>query len=159
MQVTGSSYTHRFTLVPRQFFVEEDARNILSDAVSMESGLDVAYVDIPECGAVLLYEDTGDGRMPEVWFLLSMLNGISDYNKVIASFARGRLFLVIAEGRTLRLCNSYDAQDFTTAEYYIFLAMRRFQLNPEMSAIYFHTPLSEEQEMSLYRYFRSVEQR
>lgn len=159
MQVTGSSYTHRFTLVPRQFFQEESARNILSDAVGDISGADVSWKEVPELGSVLLYEDTGDGRVPEVWFLLESLSDIPEYNKISASYARGRLFLVIAEGRTLRLCNSFDAPDFTTAQYYIFLALRRFQLNPEMSVIYFHTPLTEEQEMSLYRYFRSVEQR
>ena len=69
----------------------------------------------------------------------------------------GWLYLVIAQGKTLLLCNSFLAQDFTTAEYFIFLAMKKLQLNVEMSSIYFRTPLSEEQEMSLYRYFMNVE--
>ncbi len=159
MQVTGSSYTHRFTIVPRHFFSRENARNILSDAVAVDSAAAVSWAEIPELDIVLVFEDNGGGLMPEVWFLLSSLSGISEYNKIVASYARGRLFLVIAEGRSLRLCNSFDAPDFTTAEYYVFLAMKRFQLNPEVSAIYFHSPLNEEQEMSLYRYFRSVEQR
>ena len=70
----------------------------------------------------------------------------------------GYLYLVIAQGRTLLLCNAFEAQDFTTAEYFIFLAMKKLQLNPEMSSIYFRTQLAEEDEMSLYRYFRNVEQ-
>jgi len=37
------------------------------------------------------------------------------------------------------------------------MAMKKLQLNVEMSSIYFRTPLSEEQEMSLYRYFMNVE--
>jgi hypothetical protein len=36
--------------------------------------------------------------------------------------------------------------------------MKKLQLNPEMSSIYFRTPLDQDQEMSLYRYFRNVEQ-
>ena len=32
------------------------------------------------------------------------------------------------------------------------------QLNPEVSTISFRTPLSEDDEMSLYRYFKSVDQ-
>jgi hypothetical protein len=70
----------------------------------------------------------------------------------------GVLYLVIAQGKSLLLCNSYQAPDFTTAEYFIFLAMKKLQLNPEVSSICFRTPLSEEDEMSLYRYFKSVDQ-
>ena len=35
--------------------------------------------------------------------------------------------------------------------------MKKLQLNPEVSVIHFRTPLSEEQELSLYRYFKGVE--
>ena len=38
------------------------------------------------------------------------------------------------------------------------MSMRKLQLNPEVSTISFRTPLSEEDEMSLYRYFKNVEQ-
>jgi hypothetical protein len=70
----------------------------------------------------------------------------------------GVLYLVIAQGKSLLLCNSYMAPDFTTAEYFIFLAMKKLQLNPEVSSICFRTPLTDEDEMSLYRYFKSVDQ-
>ena len=70
----------------------------------------------------------------------------------------GVLYLVIIQGRSLLLCNSFKAPDFTTAEYFIFLAMKKLQLNPEVSTITFRTPLSEEDEMSLYRYFKNVDQ-
>ena len=82
---------------------------------------------------------------------------MSEYNKIVAAFADGWLYLLIAQGRTLLLCNCFRSPDFTTAEYFIFLAMKRLQLNPEVSSITFITPLQEEEEMSLYRYFRGVE--
>ena len=37
------------------------------------------------------------------------------------------------------------------------LQLKKLQLNPEVSTVYFRTPLAEEEEMSLYRYFKSVE--
>ena len=61
------------------------------------------------------------------------------------------------KGKTLLLCNTYHAPDFTTAEYFLFMAMKKLQLNIEMSSVYFRTPLTEEQELSLYRYFMNVE--
>ena len=48
--------------------------------------------------------------------------------------------------------------DFTTAEYFIFLSLKRLQLNPEVSTISWRTPITAEEEMSLYRYFKAVEQ-
>ena len=68
------------------------------------------------------------------------------------------LNLAIAQGKSLLLANTYDAVDFTTAEYFIFLAMKKLQLNPEVTTITFRTPLDTEDELSLYRYFKAVEQ-
>jgi hypothetical protein len=36
--------------------------------------------------------------------------------------------------------------------------MKKLQLNIEMSTIYFRTSLAEDEEISLYRYFKNVEQ-
>ena len=107
--------------------------------------------------SVLRLDGTKSQPLPELYGMLKSLSSIQDYNRIVASFMDGVLYLVIAQGRTLLLCNTYSAPDFTTAQYFIFLAMKKLQLNPEMSTIYFRTSLTEDQEMSLYRYFKSVE--
>ena len=93
-----------------------------------------------------------------MYYMLGAVLQLPDYNKILASYMDGTLYLVIAQGRSLLLCNAFQAPDFTTAEYFIFLAMKKLQLNPEVSTITFRTPLSEEDEMSLYRYFKNVDQ-
>ena len=172
-----SVFTHKCTLVPAQFHSPELSESMLSDAVALSAGDKVDFIDIPHYGAVLLYSNSigetlskvisqtvcrNDGDraipLPEQYFMLRELPALDDYNKIMASYMDGYLYLAIAQGRTLMLCNSFEAQDFTTAEYFLFLTMKKLQLNPEMSTIYFRTPLTHEQEMSLYRYFRSVEQ-
>ena len=169
-------FTPKFALVPDQFHSAEVSRSLLADVVSVAEDDLVDSVEVPEYGAVLLYSNaTGetlsrvvsetvvrtDGTkaspLPVVYYMLRNISGVSEYNKIIASYMDGVLYLVIAQGRTLLLCNSFKAQDFTTAQYFIFMAMKRLQLNPEMSTIRFMTRLDMEQEMSLYRYFRSVE--
>ena len=107
---------------------------------------------------VLRTDGSGTRPLPELYHMLMELQNIQDYNKILASYRDGYLYLVIAQGRTLLLCNAFEAQDFTTCEYFIFLAMKKLQLNPEVSTISFRTPLSEDDEMSLYRYFKSVDQ-
>ena len=150
---------------------------MLSDVVEVSEGDRVDFIDIPHYGAVLIYSNTigetlskvisqtvsrtdGDRAipLPEQYFMLRELPSLEDYNKILASYMDGYLYLTVAQGGTLLLCNSFEAQDFTTAEYFIFMVLKKLQLNPEMSTIYFRTPLTQEQEMSLYRYFRSVEQ-
>ena len=171
-----SVFTPKFTVVPDHFFDPLAARELLSDVAELRSTDRVAFRPIPELKAHLIYStDIGetlsavvagtvlmsDGSsaaiLPEIWYMLCSLPSIPDYNKVVASYADGRLYLVIAQGRSLLLCSSYQAADFTTAEYFIFLAMKKLQLNMEMSTIFFRTPLGDEDEISLYRYFKAVD--
>lgn len=176
-EVDISVFTRKFTLVPENFFRPESARELLSGVVTLGEDDSVAYAAMPKFGAVAVYSTSEGGSLarvigemvrrtdgsrglvlPEQCFLLNTMDGISEYNKVVASYVDGVLYLAVAQGRSLLLCNCFDAPDFTTAEYFIFMAMRKFQLNPEVSTIFFRTPLSEQDEVSLYGYFRSVEQ-
>ena len=111
----------------------------------------------PKCALVpRQFHHPGESR--QMYHMLMALEQIQDYNKIMASYKDGYLYLVIAQGRTLLLCNAFQAQDFTTAEYFIFHAMKKLQLNVEMSTIHFRTSLTEDEEISLYRYFKNVEQ-
>ena len=176
-EVNLSVFTPKCALVPQQFHKPEISRQILSQVADVTDSDPVEYVPVPQFASVLVYSNAigeslsrvisdmvlrTDGSrtapLPELYHMLQCLNLISDYNKILASYKDGYLYLVIAQGNTLLLCNSYQAQDFTTAEYFIFLAMKKLQLNMEMSSVYFRTELAEEEEISLYRYFKNVEQ-
>lgn len=165
MPETGSNklnFSYKCALVPKQFFEPSQARATLIETVDVDDSERVGYVDVPFYGAVLVYAVAqgidGEAALPELYHLLKASEGISEHNKIVASYCDGRVFLVVAEDNRMLLCNSFKAMDFTTAEYFIFMVLKKFQMNPEISAIYFHTLLTSEQEMSLYRYFRAVEQ-
>lgn len=176
-EVQISVFTHKFALVPKQFYNAETAAGMLAEVVDLSSDDVVESVPVPQFASVLLYSDNTGGSLPrviaemvlktdgnkvsplpEIYYMLSSLDTIGEYNKIVASYIDGFLYLVIAQGKTLLLCNAYQAQDFTTAEYFLFLAMKKLQLNPEMSTVYFRTPLDQEDEITLYRYFKNVEQ-
>ena len=175
-EVSIAVFTHKFTLVPAGFHDPEKARDMLEEVVALDEDDVVESVQIPQLAAVLVYSVSAAGNLPkvvaetvlmkdgskakplpEVFYMLEQLPELPEYNKIMASYMDGYVHIVISQGKSLLLCNSYRAVDFTTAEYFIFLAMKKLQLNPEVSSISFRTPLSEEQELSLYRYFRSVE--
>ena len=175
--VNVSVFTPKCALVPRQFHDPSVSRKILSDIADVTDADVVEYVDVPQFASVLVYSNSigeslsrvisdmvikTDGTrtrpLPELYYMLMDLPEIPDYNKIMAAYMDGYLYLVVAQGNTLLLCNSYQAQDFTTAEYFIFLVMKKLQLNMEMSSVYFRTSLAEDEEISLYRYFKNVEQ-
>lgn len=175
-QVEISVFTPKFALIPSQFHHPMNMRKNLSEVARIEEQDVVESADIPEFAAVLLYSNTigetlskvvsetvltAEGEkaspFPEIYFMLKVLPDLPEYNKILASYMDGYLYLTIAQGRSLLLCNSFRAPDFTTAEYFIFMAMKKLQLNPEVSTITFRTSLEAEEEMSLYRYFKCVE--
>ena len=176
-QVDVSVFTPKCSLVPRQFHHPGESRQLLSGVSPVTESDYVEYVDVPQFASVLVFSNSigeslsrvisdmvlktdGDKArpLPELYHMLMALEQIQDYNKIMASYKDGYLYQVIAQGRTLLLCNAFQAQDFTTAEYFIFHAMKKLQLNVEMSTIHFRTSLTEDEEISLYRYFKNVEQ-
>jgi hypothetical protein len=149
-----------FTLVPSHFFDPATAREALSEVAQIKDGDAVEYIEIPQYDAVLVYAKDGDSAVsdrPEIYRILTRLPACPEYNKILCSQQDGRLYLAVAQGKNLLLANSFPARDFTTAEYYLFLALNSLQLNPEISTVCFLTPLDAEDEMSLYRYFKAVE--
>ena len=154
-------HTSKVALVPSAFFDPASARELLSQTVRLDKEDKAGYISLPEYSAELVYSlfDCPDGEddLPELYNLLKKVTEIKEYNKIVASYVEGLLELVIAQGENLLLANVFQATDFTTAEYFLFLAVRKLQLNPEVSTVFFLTPLAEEEEMSLYRYFKTVE--
>ena len=163
-------------LVPHSFHNPESSREQLSEVVNLPEAAVVDYIPVPEFASVLVYSTSIGGTLhkvlsesvlkmdgnkakplPEFYYMLKDVLKINEYNRILASYMDGILYLVVAQGKTLLLCNSFKAPDFTTAQYFIFMVMKKLQLNPEVSTITFRTPLSEEQEISLYRYFKSVD--
>ena len=151
-----SRHTPKVALVPSAFFDPASARDVLSRTVALDQEDKVEYISLPEYSAELVYS-LSDEDYPEMYYLLKKLSEIPEYNKILASYGDGVLTLVISQGDNLLLANTFQAADFTTAEYFLFMAVKKLQLNPEVSTVSFMTPLSGEEEMSLYRYFKAVE--
>lgn len=176
-EVEISLLTPKVALVPTQFYNQQSLGQSLAEVAAIDETDRVESVPVPEFGAVLLYSNSlGESLsstiarnvldvagnpapvLPEMYYILRSLGSLSEYNKIVASYMDGWLHLAVAQGKSLMLCNVFEAADFTTAEYFIFLVLSKLQLNPEQSVICFRTPLSQEQELSLYRYFKAVEQ-
>ena len=175
-EVGISLFTPKCKLVTDAFYDPSEVRAMLSEVVPLRQADKVDSVPVPEFGAVLLYSNSIDESLsrvisqtvlttsgesvpvyPELYYILKDLPSCPEYNKIQASYRDGALHLAVAQGKTLQLANVYKAVDFTTAEYFLFLALKTLQVNPEVSTISWRTPLESSEEMSLYRYFKAVE--
>ncbi|MCF0173478.1 MAG: DUF3822 family protein [Bacteroidales bacterium] len=143
----------KFTIVPSPFFTKGDERSVLSQFVQLKPDDTVSYKELPQFEAVLVYA----GAMPVVAELLESLLGIEEYNKVVITICNGILSLAVAAGDRLLLANNFEAADFTTALYYIFASLSHFQINPEMTTLYFKGELDYEHQEQLFGYFMGVE--
>lgn len=165
-----SLLTPKCTLVPSHFFDPSVCAESLAEVANLEPGDDIRYVQIPQYDAVLVYATnegmataideniSGEGdSQPEMFYILRDLPACAEYNKILCSWQDSHLYLAIAQGKTLLLANVFRAPDFTTAEYFIFLSLKSLQLNPEVSTICLRKPVGQDNEMSLYRYFKAVE--
>ena len=175
--VEVSLLTPKVALVPESFYNPGTARPVLAEVAALEEGDFVESVNLPSLASVLVFSNSiGESLskviaqtvlppsgvpvrvLPEMYYLLRQLETLPEYNKIVASWRDGWLHLVVAQGKSLLLANVFEAPDFTTAQYFLFLGMRRLQLNPEVSTVCFRTPLDPGAEMSLYRYFKGVVQ-
>ncbi|MBP9998434.1 MAG: DUF3822 family protein [Bacteroidales bacterium] len=149
-----------FTLVPSNFFNPATAKETLAAVTGLKEGESVNHTLIQEYDAVLIYSyrEGSVDCIPPIAEMLKQLPLCKEYNKIICSLSEGFLYIAIAQGKSLLLANYFRAPDFTTAEYYLFSSLKKLQLNPELSTITWMGRLETEDEMSLYRYFKAVEQ-
>jgi len=147
-----------FTLVPSAFFNPASKREALAEVATLREDCEIRHIDIKDYNAVLIYavDEDSVASVPDIVEILERLQECPEYNKILCSIKEDQLYIAIAQGKTLLMANSFRVQDFTTAQYYIFLSIKAHQINPEMSTICWISKLDADEEMSLYRYFKSV---
>ena len=146
----------KYTLVPKEFFSEEVAAGLLSATVLLDEKDSVKNMELPSYEAVLVY--TGkDSRARIIADIVEVSSRIDKYNKVVVHLGNGFVDIALAEGKKLLLVNSFPAADDVTVQYFIFAALRNFQISPEVTSIYFRGMASESIKEDLFRYFNSVE--
>ena len=152
----------KYTLVPKSFFEEDKAYDILSETVQLNGTDEVKYQELPEYQAVLVYAGNpgtpaNSGNPPSILNLIRSLVKISDYNKVAVKYSEGRLEIAAAAGDKLLIANSYPAENYVTGEYFIFAATKKFQMNPAQTVLYFEGDAPFKMKNDLIRYFKGLE--
>ena len=144
-KVEVSLLTPKVALVPTAFFDEAKARETLSETVALGNDDEVGHIGLPEYAAELVYS-LSIGEMLSRAISQAVLDGEGKAARILPE-----MYFILKD------LQKVDEYNRIVASYFLFMAVRKLQLNPEVSSVYFRTPLKEEEMMSLYRYFKSVE--
>lgn len=146
----------RYTLIPEGYFSQDKARDLLSQVVVLEKADSVKSLELPCYKAVLVY--AGDDAAAQCLSgMLETAAALTCYNKVVMHLGDEAADIVVAAGDRLLLCNSYPAADPVTAQYFLFAALRQFQINPQVTTVHFYGEAGETIKGDLFRHFASVE--
>lgn len=146
----------KYTLIPETFFSESAAKDMLSQVVVLEKEATVKSLELPCYKAVLLYAGD-DAAARRLAAMLEAAAALDRYNKVVVHQGPQVVDIVLAAGEKLLLCNSFPASDPVTAQYFLFAALRQFQINPEVTTVHFYGEADEALKGDLFRHFASVE--
>ena len=146
----------KYTLIPEGYFSKDLAEDLLSSVVVLEKSDSVKSLELPCYKAVLLYAGD-DGRAQLLRGMLEAAAALDRYNKVVVHLDGQVVDIVVAAGERLLLCNSFPAADPVTAQYFLFAALRQFQINPEVTTVHFFGDADDSVKGDLFRQFASVE--
>lgn len=160
--------TWKYTLVPVQLFLKENARAYLKAVRDVQEDDTVLSLEMPSRKAVMVYavpDNLYSGVTslcrnvrfyPISYVLIDRLSSIPDNNRMLVSVTDGMLHVVAAERDRLLFVNSFPASDLATVEYFIFSVVKEVLFNPEHTVLYVFGTLEEGVVAELGRYFTSV---
>lgn len=150
-----------FTLIPREIYTRERGIEALEaqfplhgEHVFNEYGYKDAVVAF-----ALRKEVAEENAYPFIIKLLEEAAGLEAFNRVVFHYSETKksAHVVICMGKELKLANSFRADSFDSALYFLFLSIQQLQMNPRQCTIRVCSGISGEQEATIARFFNGVE--
>lgn len=164
--IMSSYITNKFTLIPIPYFNEKEAREVLCELFEITDKEEVEFITLEHINAVLLYSlpldiknSSNIKHYPLVNKLLEYLKEISEYNKVIFHFSKESeiVHILISKGNNLELINSYNAKNFTSALYFLLLAIKQTIINSHQTTLHILSEITTEEREIVHNYFKNIE--
>jgi len=160
--------TCKYALVPMQLYKEEDSFQHLSKLHSLDEFDEIDTVVVPGQGIVILFAVNStlinqikkvqpEFRLfPSIYPMILQASDFQDHNKIFFKYHKGHIHLIAYEGLRLVYCNSFPAIHFNTALYFLLLAQRQVQFNPELTTVYVSGNLKDFEIMDISKYFSKI---
>ena len=160
--------TDTFTLIPKELYSREVGTAALKEQFSLDGGYIFNEYTFEQANAVVCYAydekyynscAPGELVYPFIVKLLDETRKIESYNKVIFHYSKskGISHTVICMGDELKLANSFKADSFESALYFLFLAIHQLQMNPKQCIVRVCSEITQEQEETISAFFSGTE--
>lgn len=157
-----------FTLIPKEYYTPQFGKAALMEQFGLEGEYFFHSIPYNKANAVIAYalppaeENGADSCCTPVPFakrLLEETGQITGYNKVVFHYnsIKKLSHTIICTGEELKLANSFKADSFESALYFLFLAIRQLQMNPKQCIIRVCCHMTPQQEALISRFFNGVE--
>lgn len=149
--------TEKYTLVPYEYHSTGKEREYLSSMVDIGED-EVLAVDVPSCGAALLYvRPSGmDDAVPASFLILEKMESVPESHKLVVRFSEGLVTVALSDRDHLLLLCSYPTRTFTDSLYHIFAALKEVMFEPDHISIYWCGSVSDDGVSTMKTYFEKV---
>lgn len=151
-----------FTLIPKDLYSPQLGKEALAaqfmiDMQQYNFG-EWLFGDAKAMVAYAIPKSEGE-KLPLIARLLEETRNIASFNKVILHYCPKKQLsnTVICMGGELKLANSYKADSFESALYFLFLAIQKLQMNPQQCTVRVTSEISGEQHATIARFFKGTE--
>lgn len=167
-KVTVITETEKYTLIPVSQFKERDILKQLSEFYVIEDDEEVSFKIVEELDLVIIFAanstllniirrvQSGFESIPSIYLVLKTMLRRKDHNKLYLNYIKGRVDITVFIGSQLMLCNSFPAEEFTSALYFAFLALKQSFINPENTTVFIHGDIFIPEIQLLSKYFPMV---
>ncbi len=138
-------YTEKFTLIPKEAYTPQLGREALEQQFHIGTEDHIDTCDVCEADAVAVYCAPGAGcnasdvekPLPLAAGMMQVVCGAEEFNKVAFHYSRERGFahIIIYAGKELKLANAFKVDSYESALYFLFLSIKRLQMNPQQCVI------------------------
>lgn len=161
--------TPKYTLVPETLYQPEMAARTLQTLFSLNEMDEVACTPFSFAQAQCVYALPGvvdvtilkyqrEARFSaNVVPLSRFLQQQPEYSRALFYYGTsGHAHVMLMQGDQLLLCNAYEADSFTSALYYLFFALKQWQINPHGLSLYISGPIPPQGLKQVCAYFPQI---
>lgn len=160
--------THKFTCIPKQMHKSGEELTILNRLFHIEDLEEINTITLQEEDMVIIYAANSTllnkikdyqpkiKIYPSVFLYLKYLPKFKEYNKIFFQYIKDKVIIIVSEGDKILMCSSYPAQHFNSALYFLHLALKEVQFNPEHTTVYINGNIKDLEILDISKYFSSV---
>ena len=160
--------TEKYSLIPLKLYQKEKELEELTKLHHIDELEEVNTINIVKSEMVMIYAVSSTLLnlikkyhpnliiYPSLYTYLNVLPDLDGYNKLFFQYIGNIVTVVAAEKERIVFCNSFPASNFSSALYFVLLALKQAQFNPELTAVYINGNIKDYEIFDITRYFPKV---